>query len=103
VGTAAGAFGTEKKSLDEALSDIENTRKTNHPLITAVWRARRINRVCGVGSVTPWDYLQLDEEWLDVIEVLDKLDEDEALSQKAKNDFNGRLAKRRAQHPSYGK
>ena len=69
--------------------------------------ARKVNRVCGFGAVTPMDVGQLDEEWSALFDGLYEIekasDERGMMNDENKRNFEAVLARRRAQNSGYRK
>jgi hypothetical protein len=107
MGSAQGAHGSEKKSLENALDEIQNTGRTSHPLFVNVSMARKVNAVCGYGAVSPWEVGELTEEWLNIFDGLYDYEKEKAEKSRqedaSKDNFERVLARKRAEHPSYRK
>ena len=107
MGSTQGAHGSEKKSLADALDEIEKTGRTSHEYFVNISLARKVNAVCGFGAVAPWEVGELTEDWMDALDGLyvyerDKADKDRQ-EDASKENFERVLARRRAENQSYRK
>jgi hypothetical protein len=103
VAGAQGAHGSQKKSLDEAMTSLRDTGRTDHDNLLRLSLARKINVVCGFGSIAPWQVGELDEEWTMLFEQMFDFEKQQKDKNAGKAHFDQVLARKRAAHPSYRK
>ena len=107
MGSTQGAHGSEKKSLADALDEIEKTGRTSHEYFVAISLARKVNAVCGFGAVAPWEVGELTEDWMDALDGLYVYEREKAEKDRqedaSKENFERVLARRRAENQSYRK
>jgi len=107
VERAQGAYGQKKKELAEALDGLRETGRATNEYLQKVSLARRINKVCGYGAVSPWDVGELTEDWAEMFcalyEYESKDAEEKRQEAESSRQFEDVLSKRRREHPSYRK